>query len=63
MGTDVRNSRVNMGWVLTALEGGTGIWVTDGSFMPDLRTDVSGVGWVFYFMETGHKLAGLFYEE
>ena len=63
MWNDVRNSGAGLAWVMTALEGGTGVWVTDGSFMLDLRTDVSGVGWVFYCTKTGHKLAGSFYEE
>ena len=63
MWNDVRNSGENLGWVLTALQGGTGVWVTDGSFMPELWTDVSGAGWVFYCTKTGKKLAGSFYEE
>ena len=63
MWIDVRNSGENFRWVLAALEGGTGIWVTDGSFMPELRTDVSGAGWLFYCTKTDQKLAGSFYEE
>ena len=63
MWNDVRNSGEDFGWVLAALERRTGIWMTDGSFMPELRTDVSGAGWIFYCTKTDQKLAGLFYEE
>ena len=50
-------------WVLEAPEQGTGTWVTDGSYMAELRPDVSGAGWIFYCARTGHKLARSFYEE
>ena len=63
MWNDVRNSGEDFGWVMAALEEGTGIWVTDGLFMEDLRADVSGAGWVLYCTKTVHKLAGSFYEE
>ena len=63
MWEDVRNSGGEMGWVLTALKKGTGIWVTDGSYMQEEREDVCGAGWLFLRLETGHKLAGSFYEE
>ena len=63
MWNDVRNSGEGVGWVLTALEGGTGIWVTDGSFMKELRTDISGAGWIFYCTKRDQKLAESFYKE
>ena len=63
MWNDVRNSGEDFGWVLSALEEGTRIWVTDGLFMEDLRVDVSGAGWVLYCTRTDHKLSGPFYEE
>ena len=31
--------------------------------MPELRTDVSGVGWIFYCTKTYQKFAGSFYKE
>ena len=50
-------------WVVTALEDGTGTWVTNGSFMPDTANDVSGADWLLHCSKTGHKLAGSFHEE
>ena len=63
MWNDVRNSGKDFGWVVTALEEGTGLWVTDGSYMREVRSDVSGVCWIFHCRKTGHKLVGTFYEE
>ena len=63
MWNNVRNSGEDFGWVLAALEQGTCIWVVDGSFMEELRTDVSGEEWVLYCTRTGHKLSGSFYKE
>ena len=63
MWNDVKNSGEDFSWVLEALEQGTCTWVTDESYMEELRTDVRGAGWIFYCARTGHKLAGSFYEE
>ena len=63
MWNDVRNSGREFGWVLSVLDEGSCIWITDGSFMEDLRDDVSGAGWKLNCINTGHKLTGSFYEE
>ena len=63
MWNDVSNSGKDFRWVLTALEDGSGLWVTDGSYMRETREDVSGVCWIFHCRKTGHKLVGTFYEE
>ena len=63
MWNDVSNSGKDFCWVLTALEDGSGLWVTDGSYMRETREDVSGACWIFHCRKSGHKLVGTFYEE
>ena len=63
MWEDVRKSKGDFGWVVSLLERGTGMWVTDGLFTKELRDDISGVGWIFLSFKTGHKLTGAFHEE
>ena len=63
MWNDVSNSGKDFRWVLSALEDGSGLWVTDGSYMRETREDVSGACWIFHCRKTGHKLVGTFYEE
>ena len=63
MWNNVTNSGKDFRWVITALEEGTGLWVTDGSYMREVREDVSGACWIFHCRKTGHKLVGTFYEE
>ena len=43
MWNEVRNSGKDFGWVVTTLEEGTVLWVTNGSYMREVRADVSGV--------------------
>ena len=63
MWNNVSNSGGDFRWVLAALEEGTGLWVTDGSYMREIREDVSAACWIFHCQKTGHKLIGTFYEE
>ena len=63
MWNKMTNSGKDFRWVVTALEEGTGLWVTDGSYMREVREDVSGACWIFHCRKTGHKLVGTFHEE
>ena len=63
MWNDVINSGKDFHQVLTDLEEGTGLWVTNGSYMREIREDVSGACWIFHCQNTGHKLVRTFYEE
>ena len=63
MWEDIRNISEDIAWVITSLERGTGIWVTDGSYMPNVREDMCSAAWIFLCCNTGHKLSGSFYEE
>ena len=62
MWENIRNSSDDIAWVITALEKGTGIWVMDGSYMPNVREDACSAEWIFLCCNTGHKLLGSFYE-
>ena len=48
--------------VVTAVQNGTAIWCTDGSFDRVLMPDISSAGWVVFDPLTKHHLHGSFFE-
>ena len=62
MWKEVVNEGGDLDWVVTAMRGGTGIWVTDGSYNKKVAPRVSGAGWVFYCTTAKKKLYGSFFE-
>ena len=62
MWTNIRNEGGNLQWVKEAIEGGTGIWVTDGSYNKKIAPFVSGAGWIFYCKRRKLRLMGSFFE-
>ena len=62
MWAKVINEGSNLDWLVNALNNGTVISVTDGSYKKDIAPDVSGAGWVIYCEQSKLKLTGSFYE-
>ncbi len=48
-GTDLR-------WVVSAIESGSALWVSDGSHMKEVNPHISGVGWLLHCRTTGLRL-------
>jgi len=48
MWRNVHNERQNLKWVVEAMQEGTAIWVTDGSYNREVAPKVSGAGWLVY---------------
>jgi len=51
-----------MKWVVDAIQNGTAIWVTDGSYNCTLAPHISGAGWLIYCNYCKRKLCGSFFE-
>ncbi|KAL7535345.1 hypothetical protein ACHAXR_006437 [Thalassiosira sp. AJA248-18] len=62
MWTNIRNEGCDLQWVKDAMEEGTGIWVTDGSYNKKIAPFVSGAGWLFYCTRKKKRLMGSFLE-
>jgi hypothetical protein len=62
MWENVRNEEKELDWVAAAMQEGTAIWVTDGSYNRKVAPDVSGAGWLVYCTKRDKKLFGWFYE-
>ena len=62
MWSGIVNEGADLRWVLQAIENGSGIWVTDGSYNKKIAPLISGAGWVFYCTVQEKKLYGTFYE-
>ena len=60
---NVGNDDATLDWLITAIERGTTVWVTDGSYNKELAPTISGAGWVIYCTETNKRLYGNFYEQ
>lgn len=60
---NVGNSDSTLDWLVTAIEGGTTVWVTDGSYNKEMAPTISGAGWVIYCTESNKRLYGNFYEQ
>ena len=63
MWQNVGNDDTSLDWLVTAIERGTTIWVTDGSYNKDIAPTISGAGWVIYCTETKKRFYGNFYEQ
>ncbi|MGB2419943.1 MAG: hypothetical protein ACPH9Z_07405, partial [Luminiphilus sp.] len=63
MWQNVGNDDNSLDWLVAAIERGTTIWVTDGSYNKDIAPNISGAGWVIYCTETKKHLYGNFYEQ
>ena len=62
MWSNIVNEGRDLQWVVAALQNGTGVFVTDGSYNRTVAPLVSGAGWLLYCTESKHKLYGSFYE-
>ena len=62
MWSGIVNEGADLRWVLQAIENGSGIWVTDGSYNKKIAPLVSGAGWVFYCTVQEKKLYGTLYK-
>ena len=63
MWEDIENTSSDMRWVVDALVDGTGIMVTDGSYVREMYPDISGAGWILFCTRTGNKISGSFWEQ
>ena len=62
MWEDIENTSPNMRWAVEALAQGTGIMVTEGSYVRETHPDISGAGWILFCTKTGNKISGSFWE-
>jgi len=62
MWRNVQNEGRNLKWVVEAMQNGTAIWVTDGSYNREIAPKVSGAGWLVYCTRRQRKLFGSFFE-
>ena len=60
MWEDIKNTSSDMRWVVNPLVDGTGIMVTDGSYVREMYPDISGAGWILFCTRTGNKISGSF---
>ena len=58
----VEGDTPSMKWLAMALQNGTAIAVTDGSYNRSLAPDISGAGWLIACTESQKMLGGWFYE-
>ena len=58
----ITNEGSDLGWVVAALEKGTAVWVSDGSYKREVAPHTSGVGWVLCCSVKGLRLRGSFCE-
>ncbi len=63
MWANIVNEGHDLRWVVEALQNGTAIWVTDGSFIKEIAPNISGAGWIVYDTATELKMYGSFAEE
>lgn len=52
----------DLSWLIEALANHTTIFVTDGSYNPDVSKDICSTGWVIFCSHTKKKVTGSFYE-
>lgn len=52
----------NLDWLTAAIEAGTTVWVTDGSYDVHRSPDISGAGWIAYDTASGRRFACSFAE-
>ena len=59
----VKETPVDISWMVDGLKNGSLIWVTDGSYDRKKAKDLCGVGWMIFCTNTGFRLTGTFREQ
>ncbi len=58
----VKETLVDISWMVDGLKNGSLIWVTNGSYNQKKAKDLCGVGWMIFCTNTGFRLTGTFWE-
>ena len=62
MWTNISNEGSGLSWVIKSTTKGTSVWVTDGSYMKEIASTISGDGWILLCLQSGFRLCTSFAE-